>query len=309
MTVRVLYVAGFGRSGSTLLGNVLGSVDGWFSTGELHLLWAALLRGSGCGCGERVDRCEVWSEVLRRIARDSVAPDPATVRRWQLAEVRLVHTPRLLRIGSRSESGRTVLDRYADVLGDVYRSIADVTGATVIVDSSKTAADAAILQRVRGIEPSILQLVRDPRAVAFSHAKVRPTLDPHRAEQMHRRGTVESSVRWVGVNALVREVRRRAPGPTALLRYEDLVARPRDALPPLLALAGDPEGRIPFVDERTVRMGPNHTVWGNRSRFSVGDVEILPDERWRDEISTVAAATATVLTLPWLSRYGYPTRT
>jgi hypothetical protein len=304
VTVRVLYVAGFGRSGSTLLGNVLGSVEGWFSTGELHLLWTALLRGSGCGCGERIDRCPVWSSVLERLAEHAVT-DPATVRGWQLAEARLVHTPRLLRIGTRADSGRPVLDRYVRLLGDLYRAIAEVTGSTVIVDSSKTAADAAVLARVPAVEASILQLVRDPRAVAFSHAKVRPTLDPHRTEEMHRRGTVESAARWVGANALVRRVRRRAPGSTAVVRYEDLVADPRRALPPLLALAGDPHAQIPFVGDRIVRMGPNHTAWGNRSRFSIGDVEIVPDDRWRAEISTMTVATTTALTLPWLARYGY----
>lgn len=39
MSVKVLYVIGWGRSGSTILDNVLGQLDGCFSTGELHYFW------------------------------------------------------------------------------------------------------------------------------------------------------------------------------------------------------------------------------------------------------------------------------
>lgn len=37
--VKVLYIAGWGRSGSTILDNVLGQVEGFFSGGELSYLW------------------------------------------------------------------------------------------------------------------------------------------------------------------------------------------------------------------------------------------------------------------------------
>ena len=37
--VRVLYIAGSGRSGSTILDRTLGQVDGFFSAGELCNLW------------------------------------------------------------------------------------------------------------------------------------------------------------------------------------------------------------------------------------------------------------------------------
>ena len=36
--VKVLYVAGLGRSGSTILANTLGQVEGFFSGGELNFI-------------------------------------------------------------------------------------------------------------------------------------------------------------------------------------------------------------------------------------------------------------------------------
>ncbi len=38
-TERVLFIAGPGRSGSTLLDLLLGQIDGFTSTGELRLIW------------------------------------------------------------------------------------------------------------------------------------------------------------------------------------------------------------------------------------------------------------------------------
>jgi len=52
---RVLYILGWGRSGSTVLGNILGEIDGFFSAGELHYLWErSLVEGRACGCGRDV---------------------------------------------------------------------------------------------------------------------------------------------------------------------------------------------------------------------------------------------------------------
>ena len=49
--VKVLFVGGFGRSGSTLLDNVLGQVDGFASCGEISYLWdRGLEQDRLCSC-------------------------------------------------------------------------------------------------------------------------------------------------------------------------------------------------------------------------------------------------------------------
>ena len=63
--VSVLYIAGPGRSGSTLLDTMLGQIDGFVSVGELRNLWArGLGDGWPCGCGAAVRDCPFWSSVL-----------------------------------------------------------------------------------------------------------------------------------------------------------------------------------------------------------------------------------------------------
>ena len=63
--VKVLYVAGLGRSGSTILANTLGQVEGFFSGGELNFIWKhALIENRLCGCGKPSGECEFWGPVF-----------------------------------------------------------------------------------------------------------------------------------------------------------------------------------------------------------------------------------------------------
>ncbi|NNE43484.1 MAG: hypothetical protein HKN12_04695, partial [Gemmatimonadetes bacterium] len=59
---RVVYITGYGRSGSTLLDILIGQADGVTGVGELDLLhrdWGE----RGCSCGKDYDDCEFWSAV------------------------------------------------------------------------------------------------------------------------------------------------------------------------------------------------------------------------------------------------------
>ena len=50
--VKVLFLAGKGRSGGTLLASLLGQLPGFFNIGELNRLWDwGLVSNYRCGCG------------------------------------------------------------------------------------------------------------------------------------------------------------------------------------------------------------------------------------------------------------------
>ena len=65
--VRVVYLTGTGRSGSTLLGNAIGSLPGALSAGEIRfLLRRGIAEGGRCGCREPVVECPVWQPALEK---------------------------------------------------------------------------------------------------------------------------------------------------------------------------------------------------------------------------------------------------
>src|ERR671929_1328639 len=60
----VVYLGGFGRSGSTLVERVLGAAPGWVNVGELvDLARSVAPADERCGCGLPFSRCEVWRRV------------------------------------------------------------------------------------------------------------------------------------------------------------------------------------------------------------------------------------------------------
>jgi len=66
--VKVLYIAGETRSGSTLLDCMLGETGSFFSTGELFLIWRqGFMQDLLCGCGKKIRDCEFWGAVIHRL--------------------------------------------------------------------------------------------------------------------------------------------------------------------------------------------------------------------------------------------------
>lgn len=306
---KVLYIMASGRSGTTILDNVLGSIPGFFSSGELHLIWRAMLRRSGCGCGRLVGDCEVWSQVIGSLSdhAPSGVPDPKMFDQWRRSETRIMHVPRLLLLGKKHMHKRPLLMKYGALLSDMYKATAHATDVRVVVDSSKTPATALLLSRMSSIDLYVAHVVRDPRAVAHSWQRHRPTSDPHRPEEMHRLGPVRSSLRWLGTNILAETVKARLPnGRYTRLRYEDFVKDPRAEIASLERFVGEEPAEAPFIDNHTVLLKPNHTVWGNRSRFRSGEVVLHRDEEWRQHATLSTLSIASALTMPLLFRYHYP---
>jgi hypothetical protein len=299
--LNVIYIAGWGRSGSTLLDNLLGQIDGFFSTGELRYLWDRGVLGEWrCGCGERVTECAVWSSILAPILPDRGGPDPRTVVVWQHEVARLRHTWKLLRANDQNMRQGSALCSYSRLVGELFSSVAKVTGARVIVDSSKQPSHGAILMLIPHLRVHVVHLVRDPRAVAFSWAKRQPGIDRH--------GVVNSTLWWTVSNLATDALRRKHPERSLLVRYEDFVRSPSETLKNIVELVNeDPQG-IPSIRGREFDLAPTHTVSGNPARFRTGSVEVRPDDEWIERLGTVHKATASLLSFPLLRRYGYPLR-
>lgn len=295
----VLYVLGKGRSGSTLLDATLGQLPGVFSTGELRELWRwGHLQGYDCSCGAPVRTCPIWSQVTERVL-GTKEPSRAAVERVEALHERVLRwsaVPGLL-----AGRDRPALRAYVDLQQRLYDAIAGVTGAQVIVDSSKWPAHPGVLGRMPGVDPRVVHLVRDPRAVAFSYTRHRPT--GGRQPAMPRFGPVHSSLSWLVRNATAEVARRRVP--SLRVTYEAFAAEPRRTVAGIAALADRDPSVLPFVDDRTVRIGQTHMVGGNPGRFRTGEIRVEADDEWVAAMPQRDARLVTALTAPLRARYGY----
>lgn len=299
--IKVLYITGAGRSGTTILANALGQIDGFFSVGEINYIWERnVLEGRPCGCGEAFRECSEWPRVLEE-AYGGV--DEVEARAWIEARdsgARTRHVPLMLTPwGSRWISSR--LGNYLNVLQRLYRAIETISGSRVIVDSSKLPSYGYVLDLAPAIDLYVVHLVRDPRAVA--HSWSRKKFQPDTGEYMEQYGAAQSSLIWNVWNSVIEALWRRR-GRYLRVRYEDFVREPGATLERILALLREKDP-LSFVNGRQVELAPTHNLSGNPNRFETGRVELKLDEEWRTKLKKQDRSLVTALTAPLLVKYGY----
>lgn len=302
---RVLFIAGWGRSGSTLLDRMAGETPGVVSVGEIRELWhRGCLEDRLCGCGNRFSECEFWTAVGKESfgGWQSFDAHRAAALRDRLDRVWMVPA-----LTSRRFAGKEVLAdqaEYHELLRRLYRGILTVSGANVIVDSSKLATHGMLLHGA-GVPTTALHLVRDSRGVIYSWQK-RVERPDGTGDLMIRYGTAAGSTRYLFYNAL-------AQGLQVLgmdyqrVRYEDLVSDPASVLPAVLRHAGIDDS-TPYAVGEALPLGTHHTVDGNPMRFSVGPVRLKVDDAWRRAMPPGKRAVVAAITAPLLVAYGYTGR-
>jgi hypothetical protein len=306
----VVYIAGSGRSGSTLLERMLGGLPGFVNAGEINDMFRRMaMYDELCGCGRTFFTCEFWVGVGERafggwsrdLIDEVVMLQSDVVRQRYLARLML---PRLARPRYLAQ-----LERYGEIHARLYAAIVAQSGARVVVDASKGASFAMAIARGGGVDLRMIHLVRDARGVAFSWAKAnvsRPHGDGPRAT-MHRFNPSETAARWAILQAEIAASRRYMQA-SVRLRYEDLVAAPAEQIVrcvQALGLAIDPAKDLAYINGRTVDLAQSHGLSGNPSRFRSGPQELRADEQWRTDMARWDRFSTTAIAAGSLARYGY----
>jgi hypothetical protein len=302
--IRIVFVGGYARTGSTLLDRMLGQVPGFESFGELRHIWDRNFRGNQlCGCGERFRDCPFWSRVVEEAFGGFDRVDAAAISADKRSVDALWQVPAML-AGGWTGRYRTRFERYRSAVEALYRAMGSVSGARYLVDSTKDPQHAYLLSTIPGFDVRIVHLVRDSRAVAFSWRRRRRRPEIFwRDQEMPRFPVVRSAMAWDVTNLAMWMARGRLP--YAFLRYEDLVAAPAHELARVLGELETGPVDLSFVEDGTVRLGPAHTVAGNPVRFDEGRVTLRLDDEWTRAMSSGDRAVVTGLTLPGLLACGY----
>lgn len=305
--VRVLYVGGLYRSGSTLSSLLFGELDGHITIGELSSVFRnGLQLDTFCGCGQRFSACEFWNAVGRAAFGGWSGLDAAHALALQRRVDRTQKIPAMLSPWKPGSFERD-LSEYRDILTRIYRAIRDISGAKVVVDSSKRPSFAYILQSSPGIDMTCAQTVRDPRGVAHSHAKkVRLAPSTGARDYMPQNKPYTIARRWITVNALIRRLQHLGVE-VVTVRYEDLAADPIAELCRVAALQGLGPADIDsgIVTSEGLTMRGAHLVAGSRIRMTEGTMPIRLDEEWRTEMPARDRRLVSGLTIVSRPRYGY----
>lgn len=297
---KIVYIAGYQRSGSTILHNLLAQADGFVGIGEATNIWVGRFKNDGqCSCGSEFSQCELWSKVVPS-GFDGISTQEIESVLDKDKVMRTRHLPILLMPGLNSVYNKRI-NKQLSVLQKLYDSVFNSSGAGVIVDSSKSFFYGYLVSRLRNIDTYIIHLVRDPRDVQQSLIKRRDAGHPW---FVNHKPTIDA-MRWCLDNVLLTFTYWVTGQKIIRIRHEDFLSNPKKVCQSILSFIDESNAKLPFKDEKTVVIHETHGVSGNESRTRTGDLTIKDNASWRKSMKTVDKVLISIICFPFLFLYKY----
>lgn len=302
------YILAASYSGSTLLAMLLGSQPEATTVGEMRAPTVDKPDTYLCSCGEHIKKCPFWREVSERMAKHGIPgfdiPNAQlSIHDAKSASLRRVIDP--LPRGPLLEAVRSIALAVSPEWRGHLRTIhqrnsalvkvfQEITGAKVVVDSSKIALHLRYLLKAPELKIKVIWMVRDGRAVSTSmlgHGTKRDT----RAESV-----AAAAESWRRNNEANERVLADLPQSQWLfLQYEELCRKPEATLRNLCEFLGMSTNEITL----NFRARTQH-VLGNDMRLKSGS-DIRLDERWKTALSKEDLAVFEQVAGDLNRKYGY----
>lgn len=299
--VKVIYIAGYGRSGSTLLDIALGQYPSIFGAGEVTTLARHVWDGNEyCACRSTVHDCQLWKRVVERWR---TAGDSKFITQYCVAQERMEGILSWRRLIGAAWAGASQA-HFRDQTTRLFRVLRAVSGRPIIVDSSKLPGRAFALAALPSIELYVVHLVRDGRGVAWSMMKpFRQQLEKGLQKELKPKPLIYTALRWAIVNVTAQLLCWKVgPRRSMRVRYEDFVEDPAKILERVLAMVGQKGSEVASLDARMIF--PQHQVAGSRHRMQ----EVLTIERddgWEHEMPRSKQLAFSLVCAPLMLWYGY----
>lgn len=286
--IKVLFIAGSGRNGSTLLARILGQIQGFQSIGEAtQYLYneKMIAQNIPCSCGLPIPDCEFWNEIIPNITLEYIRP--IATNQLRMRNIPIILSP--IQLKGYKEKNKKLVNSFTSL----FETINLATNCEVIVDASKNPTIALLHSQIPNIDLTIIHLVRDPRGFVSSWSKPK--------EYLKKVSTVRASSWWLYYNAFS-EILRFHSKKYMLIRYEDFVNNTKECVEKITSLVSESESSTDFIRENQVRLTTQHLLGSNPNKYLIGDVTIKA-QKW--ELPLYDELIVSILTLPFLIKYHY----
>lgn len=301
--MKVIYILGCSRCGSTVLDSILGSHADAVGLGEFEKLPSVGWSGHDyCGCGVKVRNCSFWNDVRHHW----IDRDDGDIDEFESLSCRYRHLRQIPRILMASESRSRSFKRFASHTRQLFAAVSDVSGASVMIDSSKNPSRAAALLRMREIDVRLVHLVRDPRGMTASLARSW-SRDPAGGIQsdLASRPAVQVAKEWNLAGRVADLLLRIWPAHAAMrVRYETLLSQPEETIRSIGHMADLDLGEVAvsMADGAPINVG--HVVAGNRLRMQKSTTLRSSDD-WAKTLSAQDKAQVERRCARRMRKYGY----
>lgn len=270
MSIKIIYLLGSGRSGTTALATILSCSADATLLGEMHRFLEYLSEDQKCSCGETLSSCRFWSKVIDRLPEDMVANPERLQELSGLIEAHrgiLAHLVRSKRLGG--------LDEYLGAHQAILVAAQKEAGTPVLIDSAKYIGRALALRHLAGADIKYVYLVRDVRGVVHSFSKKVQT----------SRGTLAALLYYLLMNLAAALVCATVLRNNSIkIRYEDLADTPLEVLDRLGNFLGIDVGEAKSRIAINETFETGHLIAGNRLRLDQRIV-FRADLKWQSDMS------------------------
>jgi hypothetical protein len=299
--VKVLYIAGFERSGSTIVNRVLGQIDGFVAWGEIRDIWEhGIVKNKSCTCGVSFADCSAWQQIFQEAfdGTDKIETSKMSKLQNQARLMVLLHYFKLIK----DRFFKQKVSQYLTNLEKLYRGIQKTTGSKVIVDSTKASWYGYVLSLLSSIDLYVIHVVRNPQGVCYSLEQHKSKGEP--TSQWYN--PLHASLSWNLKNYAVEMLLNSSEKRYLRINYEDFISHPQMAVKQVLKLLDEEVAELPFVSQSEVKMSTDHIITGSpSSRSKTGVVQLRVDEQWKQKMLFQDKLLISCLTFPLLYSYKY----
>lgn len=256
--IKIIYIAGYGRSGSTLLDIILGVNSSIFSMGEVASIFSEIQNDHFCSCGDKIKECQVWKTVLN-------ISDEASLKE-------LKYKDKVTRNfgGIKKLISLHMKKDHDEIWSSIFTSLREVTGCNILVDSSKV--NRFTLYRIlslkeMGYNVSLVHLVKHPYAVMESIAKGNNKAIQYSNPKLKRIGGIyRSTLGWLLSNWATEKFCYPIVNSKIRVRYEDLVSSPDRTLIEISNVCNINVSQALSSIQHKETLEVGHGIAGNRMR-------------------------------------------
>lgn len=252
---KVIYIIGTGRSGSTILEILLSYSKNVFGAGELsNIIEDGFIENKICSCQEDFDECAIWGKVKK----EQLALSNKQLEEWKNIQKKLDwHDGFLCQLTGLIKEDQS--DLYNTYNTNLLKAIKNISGADIVIDSSKYAGRAYALSKIPNIDLKIICLTRSPAGLMSSFQK-------QNKEEQKPKSTLSSLIYYCYTTLTLRIIALFLRDKICFLQYESLLTETVECINKLEKFIDIKLSMTIKMIEEKKAFDVGHIVTGNRLR-------------------------------------------
>jgi len=254
--IKLLYIAGTGRNGSTLLERILTEIPGVFAAGELGRV-TRYNKSKTCLCGEKLTVCPIWQAVSKEID-SQIDEERFTQLDLKYSNLKGINLLKLL-TNQKELKLSSDFQQYLHMLEIKYKAIHKHKSGQIITDSTIDSLYGYYLSLIPSIDLYILHLIRDPRGVSYSWQRLKFSSSTAKKSWTPQISPLKTALSWLKRNIFLEFMFARTKK-YLQISYEDLVENPSAVVKEIANLLNLKLEQLDFIKGQKITLGESHLI-------------------------------------------------